>query len=368
VFTARQKWALLTGEPFFNILRAFEPIFSEEIFVKAFLVVVALLFVGIASSVASAQGMSEACGDSSGSNWATDPAVYGRVTLQGFQGQKFPKLTVTLIDRNRNEQRYTLDRNGYYCFRGADGSGGTIIIDIEGNEAERRSLGSSTSQLRQHRQDFDISVADTPQKVATISAKFAYPRDAANSALFDNAAAAEQKKDSVAAIKLLRELLGNDPRDFVAWAKLGSIYFESNDLVASEKAYVESARVKPDFSYAFMNLGRIYLAKGDPEVATKFLERATQLEPGSPRAFQLLGEAYILVKKGTLGVEALNEAIRLDPVGMADSHLLIATLYDRAGAKSYASREYKLFLEKKPDHTDRKKFEKYIKENPPESN
>lgn len=312
--------------------------------------------------------MSEACGDSSGSNWATDPAVYGRVRLEGFQGGKFPKITVTLTDRNRNEQKFVIDRNGYYCFRGADGSGATIAIDVEGNEVERRTLGSSTTQLRQHRQDFDIFASGPAQKVGTISTKFAYPRDAANTTLFDNAAAAEQKKDITAATRYLRELLGNDPRDYVAWAKLGSIHFEANDLPAAEKAYTESIRVKPDFSYAIMNMGRIYLAKNNVEVAIKLLEKATELEPGSPRGFQLLGEAYLLAKKGTLGVEALNEAIRLDPVGMADSHLLIAALYDRAGGKSYASREYKLFLEKKPDHAERKKFEKYIKDNPPESN
>ena len=60
--------------------------------------------------------------------------------------------------------------------------------------------------------------------------------------------------------------------------------------------------------------------------------------------------------------------MRIDPVGMADSHLLMAALDDKAGAKSYASREYKLYLAKKPDHIDRTRFEKYIKDNPPESN
>jgi len=315
-----------------------------------------------------AQGMTDACGDSAGSTWSTDPAVYGRVNLQGFQGGKLPKITVTLTDRNRNEQRFTIDRNGYYCFRGVDGSGATLVIDVEGNEVERRTLGSSTAQLRQHRQDFDIFAAGPPQKTGTISAKFVYQRDAANSGLFEKAVESEQKKDFKAATGFLRELLANDPRDYVAWARLGSIHFESNDLPAAEKAYTESIRFKPDFSFAMMNLGRIYLAKNNVEGAIKFLERATQLEPGSPRGFQLLGEAYLIAKKGTLGVEALNEAIRLDPIGMADSHLLMATLYDRAGAKSYASREYKLFLEKKPAHADRKKFEKYIRENPPETN
>jgi tetratricopeptide (TPR) repeat protein len=292
--------------------------------------------------------------------------VFGRVNLQGFEGAKFPKITVTLFDRNRNEHRFTIDRNGYYCFRSVEGGGGTIVIDVEGNEVERRSLGSSTSSLRQHRQDFDIFAAGPVQKLGTISAKFVYQRDAANTTLFDKAVDAEQKKDLKGAATLLREILGNDPRDYVAWARLGSVYFEMNDLKLAEKAYTESIRFKPDFSFAMMNMGRIYLAQNNAETAIKFLERATELEPTAPRGFQLLGEAYLLAKKGTLGVEALNEAIRLDPIGMADSHLLMAVLYDRAGAKSWASREYKLFLEKKPDHPDRKKFDKYIKDHPPE--
>jgi hypothetical protein len=167
-----------------------------------------------------AQGASDACGDSAGSSWATDPVVFGRVNLQGFEGAKFPKITVTLFDRNRNEHRFTIDRNGYYCFRSVEGGGGTIVIDVEGNEVERRSLGSSTSSLRQHRQDFDIFAAGPVQKLGTISAKFVYQRDAANTTLFDKAVDAEQKKDLKGAATLLREILGNDPRDYVAWARL----------------------------------------------------------------------------------------------------------------------------------------------------
>jgi Tfp pilus assembly protein PilF len=315
---------------------------------------------------ADAQGITDACGDSAGSTWAWDPAVYGRVNLQGFEGGKFPKITVTLTDRNRNEHRYTIDRNGYYCFRGVNGGGGMIVIDVDGNEVERRSLGFSTTGLNQHRQDFDIFATGPVQKLGTISAKFVYQRDAANTAIFDRAAAAEQKKDLKEAAILFREVLGNDPRDYVAWARLGSVYFELSDLKLAERAYTESIRFKPDFSFAIMNLGRIYLAQNNADTAIKYLERATQLEPNAPRGFQLLGEAYLLAKKGTLGVEALNEAIRLDPIGMADSHLLMAVLFDRAGARSWASREYKLFLEKKPDHPEKKKFEKYIKDNPPE--
>lgn len=46
------------------------------------------------------------------------------------------------------------------------------------------------------------------------------------------------------------------------------------------------------------------------------------------------------------------------------SHLLIGRLYDAAGAKQLASREFRGFLRKVPDYADKAKLEKYIKENP----
>ena len=78
----------------------------------------------------------------------------------------------------------------------------------------------------------------------------------------------------------------------------------------------------------------------------------------------MLGEAYLQAKRGTDGLVALDEALRIDPQGMAECHLLKARLYDLAGAKPLASVEYKAFLAKVSDHPDKKKFEKYVKENP----
>jgi tetratricopeptide (TPR) repeat protein len=330
-----------------------------------FTILVALFSISIS---AFGQGMAEVCGDSGVDTFSSQPAVYGRVDLSGYEGRKLPKITITLIDRNRRDHRYTLDRTGNYCFNGVDGGEGTLVIDVEGTEAVRRSLGSSVTRLRQHRQDFALAAAVESSKASTISAKLAYERTAANAQLYEKAFAAEQNKDKETAKRLYKELVANDTKDFLAWARLGTLQLEENDIAGAERSYAESIRSKPDFAYSVMNLGRVLLAKKDIDLAIRFLQRATELEPTSARPFQLLGEAYILSKQGTLGVEALNEAIRLDPIGMADSHLLMAALYDRAGAKSWASREYKLFLEKKPDHTDKKRLEKYIKDNPPEPN
>jgi Tfp pilus assembly protein PilF len=78
-----------------------------------------------------------------------------------------------------------------------------------------------------------------------------------------------------------------------------------------------------------------------------------------------LGEAYLQSKKGSKAVIYLNEAIRLEPVEKAEIHLRLAALYNAAGAKPLASKEYKMFLDKVPSYKDKAALEKYISENPP---
>ena len=328
----------------------------------ALIVIVSLFFV-----VGTSAQIDEICGESAGSTWLTSAVVYGKIRLNGLErAARFPKITVTL-SRVQRESRITIDRSGNYCFRDTDGGGGTLVVDVEGVEVGRQVLPSS-GLIKQHRQDFDIyNMQPSGSKPpGTVSAKYAYPRNEANAKLFEEASSAEKSGDTSQAIKILKNLVAADPGDFLAWAKLGAIQFDRNDHGAAASSYKKALNAKPDLAPAMMNLGRISLMQKDLPTAISWLEKSTRADPTVARAFQLLGEAYLLDRKGTLGVKALNEAIRLDPKGMAECHLLMARLYDLAGAKPLASREYQLFLEKVPDHADRKKFEKYIKENPVE--
>jgi tetratricopeptide (TPR) repeat protein len=77
----------------------------------------------------------------------------------------------------------------------------------------------------------------------------------------------------------------------------------------------------------------------------------------------LLGESYLQSKKGSKAVIYLNEAITLAPIEKAEIHLRLAALYNAAGAKDRAIAEYKSFLEKVPNHAERKNIEKYIRDN-----
>ena len=323
-----------------------------------------VFFALILAAPAHAQ-LDKICGETGGPVWLATSVVFGKITVEGLaSGARFPKIAVMLNSRGRDTANFTIDRSGNYCFRGIDGSGAILTVEVEGREVARQILPTST-YIKQFQQDFEVIAGNfTGNRPAAVSVKFQYQRNDQNSKLFEQASAAATDGKTDRALQLLQEIVASDSADYIVWSQIGAIHFEKKSYSAAEKAYSSALTAKPDLAPAMMNLGRIHLVNGKMEPAIEFLKRATTTDPSLARAFQLLGEAYLLTRKGTLGVEALNEAIRLEPVAMAESHLLLAALYDRAGAKFMATREYKMFLEKLPEHKDAKKFKRYIEENP----
>ena len=293
------------------------------------------------------------------------PYVYGRIILKGHDpSAKFPKVTVGFLDAQRSQGRLTVYKSGNYCFRRSSGGGGTIIIEVEGVETARRSL-SSLGPLQQ-REDFEIYLTQLQRSVppGVVSAKFSRPQNEKTVGLYRQTAEAERDKKLDKAVKYGKEIVSIDPADFIAWAKLGSLYFEQNSLSDAESAFKRSLELKPEYTPALINFGTLRAVQKQFDAAIELFKQAIATDATSARSYRLMGEAYLQIRKGTLGLEALNEAIKLDPIGQAECHLLIARLYDLAGAKNLASHEYKIFLTKVPNHPDKKKFEQYIKENP----
>jgi tetratricopeptide (TPR) repeat protein len=333
---------------------------------------ISLFFLTI--SLFSANSFSQAsqiCSDTGGTTvWLTSKVVYGVVKVIGAENAaRFPKVTVTMTSGSRIVASAAINELGTYCFRDVEGSGATITLEVEGREVGREVLETvPASAPKQFRRDFEIEITGglPKTKAGVVSAKYPYPRNEKQEKLYSEAGESISKKDLDGAEKLFKKIVEADKNDFWAWAKLGSIYLERNNLQAAETSFRSSLTANPEFVPAAINLGRLYLLGQKYDQAIDTLAIAVKNDPEAARAFQLLGEAYVLAKKEALGIEALNKAILLDPVNMAESHLLLAWVFDRAGNKKSASREYKLFLEKNPDHPDAKKFAKYIQDNPAE--
>lgn len=297
------------------------------------------------------------------SPFAQVPYLYGRVVLNGFDAAAKPKVTVAFSDRDNPAKRITLSKTGNFCFR-RSGGGGNIVIEVDGVEVARRSLPSLGAA--QQREDFEIypTSGQTGTPPGTVSAKFPYPRNEKTGALYQKASEAEKANEIDKAIALMKEIVEIDPPDFIAWSILGSLYLEKKAYPESDAAFRKSLELKVEYTPAWINVARLRIAQKQPEAAIEMLKHATTLDPTSARAFKLLGETYLQTKQGSLAVDALNQAIKLDPKGMAECHLLLGRLYDAAGAKKLATREFKEFLAKEPEYADKAKLEKYIQANP----
>lgn len=292
------------------------------------------------------------------------PVIWGQVELRGLRSDETrPTVVVTLMFNGAQVATAQANDKGYYYFIQTPRDGSELAVSVGGTEIGRQVITSAGGE----RYDMVVNWTDgarNPRQAGVVSVKNAYTaRSDANNKLFDRASAAAKGKNSSEAIKLFRELVASDANDFVAWTELGSIYFEQSKFSEAQEAYDRALTLKPDFMVALMNQGKLHMANKQYDKAIPVLEKAVAADKTSADAYHYLGESYLQAKLGSKAVVVLNEAIRLAPVEKAEIHLRLAALYNAAGLKDRAVAEYKMFLEKKPDHSERSKLEKYIKEN-----
>lgn len=239
-----------------------------------------------------------------------------------------------------------------------------LVVLLDHEEIGRTRVEILSGGSERVRQDLELAwKGNTSAKPSAISAADFYKRSDANEKLFLKARQATDQKRYDDAVITLRELVNADANDFQAWAELGTIYLFKQEHDESEKAYVKSVTVRPQFFQGQMNLGRLRMMRKNFEGAIEPLTAAVTIQPTSADANYYLGESYLQIKKGSKAVSYLNEAIKLDPVGKADAHLRLAILYNAVGMKNLAATEYEAFLKKKPNYPDRKKLEDYIAAN-----
>jgi tetratricopeptide (TPR) repeat protein len=261
--------------------------------------------------------------------------------------------------------RQFVSAGGRYQFTNLASGIYELVVLLDHQEVARTRVeilpGPAQERVRQ-----DLTLAwkgDAPPKATSVSAADFYQRSEANEKLFVRAKEATDQKRYDDAIATLRQLVTADPHDFQAWTELGTVYLFKQNYEESENAYVKSVTERPGFFLGQMNLGRLRVVRKNFENAIEPLNAAVNIQPTSADANYYLGESYLQIKKGSKAVGYLNQAIKLDPVGRADAHLRLATLYNAVGMKDKAALEYEEFLKKKPAYPDRKKLEEYISAN-----
>ena len=288
--------------------------------------------------------------------------IYGDLKIAGAGADDTTTFHVVIYAGMNVVQRQPISKDGRFRFMGIPNGEYVLVVEYEGREVHRDSFRLAERQKTDIRKDITLEMRVAPSAAPPRSTGL-YNRSATNQALLERARTAAENNKLAESSKLLEQIVANDPKDFVAWAEMGSILFRAEKYSEADKAYQRALEGKPDFLVVLVNLGKVRIAQKNPDGAIETLTKAVEVDPKSADAHHYLGEAYLQGKKGSKAVVHLNEALKLDPAGKADLHLRLAALYNAAGMKDRAAAEYQQFLTKKPDYSDKAKLQEYINQN-----
>jgi tetratricopeptide (TPR) repeat protein len=298
--------------------------------------------------------------------------LYGDVKVDESQiTDRMPSTFDVLLYKNGNlVGRQKLGNNGRYRFMNLTAGLFEVVIEFEGVEAVRVSkLIAGSNYSDDTRLDINLVwrplVEKKPLLVGAVSVADSHLRNKETKALFKRAAKEIEAKEYGEATKYLQELVTLDPKDHPAWFELGVVYFIRKEYEQSEKCFATAVAVEPAYLAAMLNLGRVRLAQKNYPGAEEALLRTLKIDARNAAASYFLAETYLQLKQGSLAVQYYNNALKIDPIGMAEAHLRLALLYNRAGYREHAVQEYEQFLSKKPKYAQRKKLEDYIAANKP---
>ncbi len=300
-------------------------------------------------------------GGNSGTN-----ILFGDVQITGATADGAKPLVYEIILYNIGNTivaRQIVSPGGRYRFTNLVNGQYELAVLLDHEEIARQRVEIlSTPYQTDFRQDLNLQWKPARTSPGVVSADY-YKRTSDNERLFLKAKESTDQKRYDDSVVALKQIVAADPNDYQAWSELGTVYLLKQNYEEAEKAYQSSIAQNPKFFLGLMNLGRLRVMKKNFEGAIEPLTAAVTEQPGSADANYYLGESYLQIKKGSKAVGYFYEALKIDPVGKAEAHLRLATLYNAVGLKDKAAIEYEEFLKKVPSHPDKKKLQEYITAN-----
>jgi tetratricopeptide (TPR) repeat protein len=327
-------------------------------FCLSFVLVATFIFVSASSVLVQGQSQNPSRGNRT---------LSGDFKIETSPGVEPPALFQMLLYIGPNVvARQPISPGGRYRFNNLNAGEYSIVVELDGNEVYRNRIRIEPVGPLDMKSDITLTMkvpASNTSSDKVVSVVSLYQRNGENQKKLEEAMKAGKQKKYEQEKELLQQIVNSDPHDFVAWTELGTAFFNLNKMGDAEAAYQKAIAANPTFFPALLNLGKLQLSAKNFDGAIGTLTKAVESNAKSAEANHLLGEAYLQIKKGSKAAGYLNEALRLDPIGKAEVHLRLASLYNGAGMKDRAAAEYEEFLKKRPDYPERAKLEKYIKEN-----
>lgn len=115
-------------------------------------------------------------------------------------------------------------------------------------------------------------------------------------------------------IQILQDVVKHDPRNIVAWIKLGNILMDSTRYFEAINAYEKALELDPKNVDVRVDMGTCYRRIGKPNRAVNEFRKAITINPRHPYARRNLGVVLAFdFKDKKQAIKEFEEYIRLSP-------------------------------------------------------
>lgn len=131
--------------------------------------------------------------------------------------------------------------------------------------------------------------------------------------LMDEGAKHIEQQQYVEAEKKFIEMVSLDPKNVIAFERLGEIYYYQKDFDHALETLTFAKRLNPKNDHIYLDMGMIKMEQGKAEQAMVDLKKAVELSPNSPKNLDGLLNAALAAKKKYEATRAFDQLSKVNP-------------------------------------------------------
>jgi len=132
-------------------------------------------------------------------------------------------------------------------------------------------------------------------------------------------------------IKTLSRHLTTNPKDALAWTRLGNVYFDAGQAYKAITAYKKSLELRPGNASVLTDLGVMYRRDGKPEKAIDCFDQALAADPQNEQALFNKGVVLMYDKGDTAGaIKIWEKLVKSNPGAAAGNGKSVARIIEEA--------------------------------------
>ncbi len=128
------------------------------------------------------------------------------------------------------------------------------------------------------------------------------------------------------AVKMINEIIKEDPDIINAYFTLGNLYFKERKFKKALEYFLEALDKKPDDAFTVINIANSYINMGDLEEAEKFVLSFIESIPPDSQVYFILGNIYNTQEKHDEAILYYQKCMELNPYS-ASAYSALAGIY-----------------------------------------